>query len=119
MAASEDARYITRMSRIPVLLDYLAQKPDDRFARYALALEFKKAGDLDRAETEFRELLAKHPGSGAGHFQLGGLYRDADRLADARAAWEAGLVALATVDDAEARRSIGEIRRALAEIEDD
>jgi len=28
-------------------------------------------------------------------------------------------VALATVDDAEARRSIGEIRRALAEIEDD
>jgi hypothetical protein len=39
-----------------------------------------------------------------------------ERDEEARAAWEAGLVALAGVDDPEARRSLREIEGALASL---
>lgn len=107
------------MSRIRVFLDHLAKKPGDRFALYSLALEYKKAGDLDLAERTFRELLAAHPGAGAGHYQLGLLLRERGRTDDAVTAWRAGLDALRGLSDAEARRSYGEIERALDELEDE
>jgi Flp pilus assembly protein TadD len=107
------------MSRLPALLEHLARKPDDRFALYSVALEHRREGDIKAAEAAFRELLQLHPHSGAGHFQLGCLYRDDERFSEAREAWNAGLRALADATDAEARRSVGEIQRALAEIEDD
>ena len=105
------------MDRIHTLQDWLAGKPDDRFARYSLALELNKAGRTDDALTELRELLRRHPGSGAGHYQHGLLLLEAEREAEARAAWLEGLARLDGVDDPEARRSIGEIRRALADLD--
>ena len=107
-----------RVSRIPTLLDYLERKPGDRFALYSLALEHRKAGDFLAAEQAFGELLARHPQSGAGHYQLGLLYRDTGRAEAAREAWTRGLAALRGAEDVEARRSLGEIERALDELED-
>jgi predicted Zn-dependent protease len=52
------------MDRVAFFRDYLQTKPDDRFARYSLALELKKAGQLDEAEAELRTMLAAHPQSG-------------------------------------------------------
>jgi tetratricopeptide (TPR) repeat protein len=106
------------VSRIETYLAYLAQKPGDRFAMYSLALEHKRAGDLDSAETAFAELLRVHPQSGAGHYQLGVMRREAGRTADAITAWKAGLDALRGSTDPEARRAIGEIERALDELDD-
>jgi predicted Zn-dependent protease len=111
------ARGGTTSARIPTLRAWLADRPDDRFARYSLALELKKAGRVDEAMTELRDLLARHPASGAGHYQLGLWLLEADRPDEARAAWEAGLAALFGVEDPEARRSIREIDAALAELD--
>lgn len=107
------------MSRIEMFRAYLAKKPGDRFALYSLALEHKKAGEIEASEQAFRDLLAAHPASGAGHYQLGLLLLEADRIDDARAAWTAGLEALRGLADPEARRSAGEIEGALSEIEPD
>lgn len=104
--------------RAAVFRDHLTRRPDDRFALYGLALELKKAGDRAAAEAAFADLLRQHPASGAGHYQLGRLRQEAGDAAGARAAWETGLIALRGVDDAEARRSLGEIRRALDELDD-
>jgi tetratricopeptide (TPR) repeat protein len=101
------------MDPLTTFRDWLAKKPDDRFARYGLALELKKAGRADEALIELRELLRRHPRSGAGHYQHGLLLQDLERTGEAREAWEAGLVALAGVDDPEARRSLREIEGAL------
>jgi tetratricopeptide (TPR) repeat protein len=105
------------MSRIALFEEFLRQKPGDRFAMYSLALELKKSGDIEASERAFRELLARHPSSGAGHYQHGLLLAEAGRIPEARAAWQAGLEALGPLDEAEARRSIGEIQRALDELD--
>lgn len=106
------------MDRLSTLRAWLVDRPEDRFARYSLALELKKAGQVDEAFAELRELLRRHPGSGAGHYQLGKWLVEADRPAEARAVWEAGLTALFGLEDPEARRSIREIDAALADLED-
>ena len=106
------------MDPIRMFRDYLMAHPNDRFARYSLALELKKAGDLTAAEVELQRLLVDHPRSGAGYLQLGQLLEEADRLEDALAVYDRGLAALGTSDDAEARRSEAEIRRAREAVED-
>ncbi len=104
------------MNRVDALRAWLDRKPGDRFAMYSLALELKKAGDPE-AEAAFRRLLAAHPTSGAGHYQLGLLLLEQGREADARAAWEEGLAALRGARDPEARRSLAEIEDALADLD--
>ena len=105
------------MSRVESLRAWLVDHPDDRFARYSLALELKKAGELDAGFAELHELLRRHPTSGAGHYQHGLWLLEAERPEEARAAWEAGLAALRDADSAEARRSEREIRGALADLD--
>ncbi len=102
------------MDRIATFQALLERKPDDRFARYSLALELKKARRDDEALEAFRELLRRHPTSGAGHYQHGLLLQELGRDDEARVAWEEGLARLAGVDDPEARRSLREIEGALA-----
>jgi predicted Zn-dependent protease len=107
------------LDRIATLRAWLADKPDDRFASYALALELEKAGDRDGAERQLRALLSVHPGSGAGHLRLGQLLAGAGREAEARAAWQAGLAALAGAEGPDALRSVVEIQRAIGSLDDD
>ena len=101
------------MNRIAYFRGWLSGKPDDRFARYSLALELKRAGQHDEALAELRDLLRRHPTSGAGHYQHGLLLQELGRDDEARSAWEEGLRALDGVDDPEARRSLREIEGAL------
>jgi tetratricopeptide (TPR) repeat protein len=105
------------MDAVQRLQAWLADHPNDRFARYSLALELKKAGRLDEGLVELRELLRRHPTSGAGHYQHGLWLLEAERPEEARAAWEAGRAALEGVEEAEARRSLREIVNALADME--
>jgi len=99
--------------RIEALLAHLAGKPEDRFAMYSLALEHKKAGEIETAKAAFEALLRVHPDSGAGHYQHGMLFAEAGEEDAARAAWERGLTALADLRTPDARRSRSEIQAAL------
>lgn len=104
--------------RAGALRDWLAKKPDDRFATYALALEVKKAGDLAEAEALLEALVRTHPHAGAGWYQLGVLHEELGALESAANAWRRGLNALRDADGVEARRSRGEIERALDSLDD-
>jgi len=56
------------MDRLAMLNEILAQNPDDAFARYGLAMEYSKAGEVERAMEEFGKLLSTHPDYTAGYF---------------------------------------------------
>jgi len=103
---------------IETYTQYLQKSPGDRFAMYSLALALKKAGRTEEAAQAFRDLLALHPHSGAGHYQHGLLFHEVGRDGAAREAWEAGLVALRGSADPEARRSRSEIQGALDDLDD-
>lgn len=72
------------MDRIAALNDVLTQNPTDTFARYGLAMEYSKQGDLDRALAEFSILLKTSPDYTAGYFMAAQTLARADRIADAK-----------------------------------
>ncbi|MGA2358831.1 MAG: tetratricopeptide repeat protein [Terriglobales bacterium] len=49
------------MDRIAMLSEILTANPEDLFARYGLALEYSKAGQIEQALQEFKALIAKNP----------------------------------------------------------
>ena len=72
------------MDRIALLTEILAAKPDDTFARYGLAMEYSKAGDIERALAEFKILLEKNPDYTAGYFMAAQTLAGAQRIEEAK-----------------------------------
>jgi predicted Zn-dependent protease len=72
------------MDRIAALNEILTENPKDAFARYGLAMEYSKQGDLDRALAEFSILLENHPDYTAGYFMAAQTLARAEKADDAR-----------------------------------
>jgi len=72
------------MDRVAALNEILTQNPDDAFARYGLAMEYSKQGDLDRSLAEFSILLKATPDYTPGYFMAAQTLARADRIADAK-----------------------------------
>ena len=49
-----------KKTRRELLESFVAQKPDDAFSRYGLAMECVNSGDSAAAEANFRELLQRN-----------------------------------------------------------
>jgi predicted Zn-dependent protease len=67
-----------------MLTDILSQNPNDAFARYGLAMEYSKTGQVDRALEEFGTLLTTHPDYTAGYFMAAQTLVSANRADEAR-----------------------------------
>jgi len=72
------------MDRVALLNEVLAQNPTDAFARYGLAMEYSKTGEVDRALEEFGKLLNDHPDYSAGYFMAAQTLAKAQRIEEAR-----------------------------------
>jgi len=72
------------MDRIATLTEILAQNPEDAFARYGLAMEYSKSGDIERALAEFKMLLEKNPDYTAGYFMAAQTLAGAQRVEEAK-----------------------------------
>lgn len=72
------------MDRLAMLNEILSQNPDDAFARYGVAMEYSKTGDVERALGEFAKLLSAHPDYTAGYFMAAQTLSKANRLDDAK-----------------------------------
>ena len=72
------------MDRLAMLNEILVQNPDDAFARYGLAIEYSKSGDVQRALDEFAKLLSTHPDYTAGYFMAAQTLSKANRAEEAK-----------------------------------
>jgi predicted Zn-dependent protease len=72
------------MDRLAMLNEILSQSPDDAFARYGLAMEYSKAGEVERALEEFRKLISAHPDYTAGYFMAAQTLVSANRADEAK-----------------------------------
>jgi tetratricopeptide (TPR) repeat protein len=72
------------MDRIAALTEILEQEPNEAFARYGLAMEYSKSGDVDRAIEEYTKLLSVHPDYTAGYFMAAQTLASANRIEEAR-----------------------------------
>ena len=72
------------MDRIALLSEILTADPDDTFARYALALEYSKAGQTEHALQEFKTLIEKNPDYTPAYFMAAQTLASASRADEAR-----------------------------------
>ena len=72
------------MDRIAMLNEILLQNPNDAFARYGLAIEYSKTGEVERALEEFGKLLSTHPDYTAGYFMAAQTLVTVNRVDEAK-----------------------------------
>jgi tetratricopeptide (TPR) repeat protein len=72
------------MDRIAMLREVLAAKPEDSFARYGLAMEYSKAGQIEPALQEFNTLIAKNPDYTPAYFMAAQALASASRIDEAK-----------------------------------
>ncbi len=101
------------MDRMEMLKQILAQNPDDPFARYGLAMEYSKAGDVETALSEFNTLLQIHPEYVAAYQMAAQMLASAERTGEARHMLERGIAAAERAGNQHAR---SEMETLLAEL---
>lgn len=79
------------MNRTEILKQMVEQSPADGFARYGLAMEYVRAGDLETAVSEFEQLLSYNPNYAAGYFHGGQTLEKLGRIEDARELYRKGI----------------------------
>jgi Flp pilus assembly protein TadD len=85
--------------RLEILKNILQSRPDDKLARYGLAMEHKNAGRYGEALAEFQTLLSAHPDYAAAYFHGGQTLEKAGRLEEARAMYQQGIAVTARTGD--------------------
>ena len=104
------------MSRIEAIKKIVEQQPNDPFARYGLAMEYKNAGRAEEAHAAFAELESRHPDYVAQYLMHGNLLASMQRLDDARGVYERGLLAARKKGDGHAA---GELQGAIDNLPQD
>ena len=92
-----------KKTRREILEGFVAQKPDDAFSRYGLAMECMNSGDLAAAETQFKELLARNADYVPAYLMFAQMLAKAARADDARAVLNNGISAAAKAGNGHAR----------------
>ncbi|MBX2972937.1 MAG: hypothetical protein KF797_07535 [Flavobacteriales bacterium] len=99
--------------RLSQLREMLAEEPGDTFLRYAIALELKRAGDMDQAIADLQAILAGEPAHIASYHQLALMLADTGHVEDAIATCEAGALQCLVTGDRKARAELLELKEAL------
>jgi Flp pilus assembly protein TadD len=93
---------MTGKSRKQRIEELLAEDPNDPFLRYGLAMEHVSAGEDEEAVRCFEELLRTAPDYVPGYMQAGRALARLERSEEARAIFQAGIVAARQKGDAHA-----------------
>jgi tetratricopeptide (TPR) repeat protein len=72
------------MDRIAMLREILAANTEDSFARYGLAMEYSKTGQVEEAVQEFKTLIEKNPDYTPAYFMAAQALANASRIDEAK-----------------------------------
>jgi len=98
-----------KKTRREMLEAFVAEKPDDTFSRYGLALEFMHSGDVASAEAQFRELLRRNSGYVPAYQMYAQMLVKASRRDEARQILTQGIAAASQAGNAHARSEMEEL----------
>ena len=97
-------------SRLEILQEFVAASPTDSFARYGLAQEYLKGGELEKALEHFRELLSFNPNYAAAYYHGGQALEKLGRFELARELYRQGVEVTARTGD---QHACSELQAAL------
>jgi tetratricopeptide (TPR) repeat protein len=103
------------MNRLETLLQMAANKPDDAFLQYAIALEHVALQDMQAAENIFQSLLSLQPNYLPTYYQYGQLLETVEKTEQARHIYEQGIALALKLNDNKTAR---ELQQAIDLLED-
>ena len=103
-----------KKSRRQTLEEFVAQKPEDAFSRYGLALECMNSGDSAAADEHFRALMERSPGYIPGYQMYGQFLVREQRNEEARKVLAAGVAAATKAGNEHARSEMEALMSDLA-----
>jgi Tfp pilus assembly protein PilF len=101
------------VDRIEKILTLLADQPADSFLQHALALEYIKRGDDQKARSLFEEILGREPGYTGSYFHLAKLLERAGETEKAIRVYEKGMEEARKAGD---NHTYGELKGAYEEL---
>lgn len=97
---------MTPEQRLAAFRSHLAQRPEDPFARYSLAMALRSAGDRPGAVAEFRELARRTPDYVPTYLMLGQVLEEEGRPEEALSTYQEGVAAARRRGDGHAEREL-------------
>jgi len=101
--------------RLDQLLQYLENSPGDSFLLFAVAKEYEKSGNRDKALEYYRQLVAGNPGYIGTYYHLGKLYEKLNAPDKALQTYEAGMRVAREAGDQHALSELAGARMNLEE----
>jgi tetratricopeptide (TPR) repeat protein len=93
-------------NRLEILREMLAQDPKNSFARYGLAMELSKSGQLEEAVAEYRALMSADENYVASYYHCGQALEKLGRVEEARDVYVKGIEVAGRKGDAHTRAEI-------------
>jgi tetratricopeptide (TPR) repeat protein len=97
------------------LLEMLKTEPNDSFLNYALALEYAKSNDLEKAIELIEALLLKDENYLGAYYQLGKLHEQIGDLQEAIVNYNKGIEIAKKLNN---KKTLGELNEALMMLEE-
>ena len=108
------------MNRLAKLLEFIQNEPNDEFLKYALATEYLRLNETDKALNYYEDLVNNHPNYTGTYYHLGKLYEALNRKQDAINIYEKGMQITKEKRDNHAFSELqAEYREAIGYEEDD
>jgi tetratricopeptide (TPR) repeat protein len=79
------------LNRLNKLLEFIKNEPNDEFLKYALATEYLRLNETDKALEYYEDLINNHPKYVGTYYHLGKLYEALNRKDDAIKTYETGM----------------------------
>ncbi|MGZ3750412.1 MAG: tetratricopeptide repeat protein [Mucilaginibacter sp.] len=80
-----------QLSRLEKLLEFLKNEPNDEFLQYALATEYLRLNETDKALKYYEGLVNNHPDYVGTYYHLGKLYEALNRKEEAISTYQKGM----------------------------
>ncbi|MEN0056621.1 MAG: tetratricopeptide repeat protein [Mucilaginibacter sp.] len=107
------------LSRLDKLLEFIKNEPNDEFLKYALATEYLRINQVDKALYYYEDLIVNHPGYVGTYYHLGKLYEALNRKQDAITTYENGMKVTKEKRDNHAFSELQAVYRQAVGIEED
>lgn len=106
-------------NRLEKLLEFIKNEPNDEFLKYALATEYLRLNDADKALYYYEDLVTNHPQYSGTYYHLGKLYEALNRKDDAIKTYEKGMEITKSKRDNHAFNELQGVYRELIGWDDD
>lgn len=108
-----------QMSRLEKLLEFIKVEPNDPFLKYALATEYLRMNDTDKALQYYQDLVTNHANYTGTYYHLGKLYEALGRKDEAIITYETGMKITKEQRDNHAFAELQSVYREVMGEEDD